>query len=249
MSMDMRRRFTLIELLVVIAIIAILAAMLLPALNRAKESAQRLACLTNLRQMTLTCLGYADDHEGWMIPAIPDFGGVYNETYGRYCFDGSQRQYLAFNYGLRDYRTWWCPTAGKRQTDLPGNNGRKYSQDWTIDNAPTQDNNMALHAYGYLAGKRGAPDPDGDNNRANDAAPLVRLQNWTNHDQRIVWYDAMRPAGEISYGWGVWQTAANVHGTSAGVPRGGNYGFADGHAAWRDFKYVAVWVEMYYSYQ
>jgi prepilin-type N-terminal cleavage/methylation domain-containing protein/prepilin-type processing-associated H-X9-DG protein len=87
-----RRAFTLIELLVVIAIIAILAAMLLPALSKAKESAKKTKCTSNLHNMGLAMLMYADDNDGfiprgndplWWKVLTPTLGGRTTNDFGK----------------------------------------------------------------------------------------------------------------------------------------------------------------------
>ena len=74
--MRKQKAFTLIELLVVIAIIAILMAILMPALNRVKEQGKRAVCLSNLKQLTLAWILYADDNDGKLVNGAAGFSNT-----------------------------------------------------------------------------------------------------------------------------------------------------------------------------
>ena len=75
-----RRGFTLVELLVVIAIIALLMAILMPALNRARELGRRTVCLGNLKQLVFAWVMYADQNSGDLVNGMAGIDRVDNST-------------------------------------------------------------------------------------------------------------------------------------------------------------------------
>ena len=159
----MKKRFTLIELLVVIAIIAILAAMLLPALSAARQRARTSACLAQLKGIANTTILYSQDNKEYVVPYRDTGSGssrwwtTFMGAYFGYAYEGDYliyRNYGNYKYNANDgYKYFRCPSSSR---PLPTATGSDF---WGRAQAGAQGVNYAANVWtgNWIANNTYAP--------------------------------------------------------------------------------------------
>jgi type II secretory pathway pseudopilin PulG len=226
----------LIELLVVIAIIAILAAMLLPALSRAREQAKRASCKNNIRQLTISSIIYAGDNQEKFV----DDGEDDVRTIG-----AAYRNIMVQSYRIQR-NSFYCPANfGWNTDDL-----------WLYPNK--LDTDPSIIGYFYFAGRanyntaanisRYYPNagalPGGDNLASH--LPVFAMRTTDRPYYAILW-DDMVSKWEGSYWRDQIGGVRRANHFEKETPTGANEGYTDGHVEWVKFQKFSKLPRMQYG--
>lgn len=232
-----KRAFTLIELLVVIAIIAILAAMLLPALARAKERAIRAQDTSNMHQFGIAFFIYAGDNKD-KLPIAPP-----NATQGAWLWDLPEAVGNSFVDSGCSQKQMYCPGTAWRFTDQDNLN---LWNDVFVQGSPAG----SIHIIGYAMTlpATASEDPANENTNLSIAATNTVSTRVLAADATISAPGEFNYNQRYSYNWnniqggympgGVYKDHTSPH-LKGNVPAGGNVIMLDGHGEWVKFDLMS----------